>query len=100
MRPALCLAVASALVLAAPAASRADGKHGGLGQVVRATAQAIAEARADVAPQHLAAALVLLAVVGGYLRLEEMTRGFYTGLLRVAAVALLVLAGVGLWMLH
>jgi hypothetical protein len=48
----------------------------------------------------LAGALVVLLVLAGYLRLEEMTHGFYTGLLRLGAVALLALAGAGLWLLQ
>ena len=34
----------------------------------------------------------------GYLRLEEATHGYYTRLLRLAAVGVVVLAGVGLWL--
>jgi hypothetical protein len=40
--------------------------------------------------------VALLMVVAGYLRLEDATRGYYTTLLRVAAVGILVLAGLGL----
>ena len=38
----------------------------------------------------------LLIVVGGYLRLEEATKGYYTRLLRLAAITFLIIAGVGL----
>ncbi len=38
----------------------------------------------------------LLIVMGGYLRLEEATKGYYTRLLRLAAIALLIGVGVGL----
>ena len=48
----------------------------------------------------LAAVVALLLVVAGYLRLEEATRGYYTGLLRLGAAALLLLAGAGLWLLR
>jgi len=46
----------------------------------------------------LAGAVVLLLVTTGYLRLEEMTRGYATALLRGAAAAIVLLAGVGLWL--
>jgi hypothetical protein len=39
----------------------------------------------------LAALVALFLIVGGYLRLEEMTRGYYTTMLRVGAGAVLVL---------
>jgi len=44
----------------------------------------------------LGGAVAVLLVVAGYLHLEEATRGYYTTLLRVAAVGLLVLAMLGL----
>jgi hypothetical protein len=47
----------------------------------------------------LAGLVALLVVAGGYLRLEEATRGYYTTLLRAAAVAFLALVGAGLWLL-
>lgn len=42
--------------------------------------------------------VVLLLVATGYLRLEEATRGYYTQILRLTAVVLVALAGVGLWL--
>jgi hypothetical protein len=39
----------------------------------------------------LAALVALFLIVGGYLRLEEMTRGYYTTLLRVGAGAVMLL---------
>ncbi len=65
----------------------------------------LARAKAVEQRQHLGliglmAAMAVVAVIGGYLRLEEMTRGFYTGLLRIVAVAVLALAATGLWRLH
>jgi hypothetical protein len=49
----------------------------------------------------LARLLAIFAVgfvaVGGYLRLDEATKGYYTGLLRLGAVALVGAVGVGLW---
>lgn len=44
----------------------------------------------------LAGLVVVLLVTTGYLRLEEMTRGYATALLRAAAAAIVLLAGVGL----
>jgi hypothetical protein len=44
----------------------------------------------------LAGLVVLLAAVSGYLRLDEYTKGYYTGWLRLAAVALVGAAGAGL----
>jgi hypothetical protein len=53
-----------------------------------------------LATLFLVGVMALLLIVRGYLRLEEMTRGFYTGLLRCAALGLLVLTGLGLWMMR
>jgi hypothetical protein len=44
--------------------------------------------------------VALLLVAGGYLRLEEATRGYYTTLLRAAALTVLALVGAGLWLLE
>jgi hypothetical protein len=44
----------------------------------------------------LLGAMGLLAVVGGYLRLEEATKGYYTRLLRIAAISALVVLVAGL----
>jgi hypothetical protein len=38
----------------------------------------------------------LLGVVGGYLRLEEATKGYYTRRLRIAAISLFILIALGL----
>jgi hypothetical protein len=46
----------------------------------------------------LAAVVVVLLAVFGYLRLEDATRGYYTRALRLGAVGLVVLAGLGLWL--
>jgi hypothetical protein len=47
----------------------------------------------------LAGIVVVLLVVSGYLRLEEWSRGYATRLLRLAAVIVLVLAGLALWLI-
>jgi hypothetical protein len=52
-----------------------------------------------VGARVLAGLVALLLVAGGYLHLEEKTRGYCTGLLRAAAVAVLALVGAGLWLL-
>jgi hypothetical protein len=44
----------------------------------------------------LGGVVCLLIVMGGYLRLEEATKGYYTRLLRLTAIALLISIGVGL----
>ncbi len=55
-------------------------------------------------PRHLLLARILagmvamILVLGGYLRLEEATRGYYTLLLRAAAVLVLVAVGAGLYL--
>jgi hypothetical protein len=48
----------------------------------------------------LAGAVVLLLVVGGYLRLEEATRGYFTTLLRLGAAGVVLLTVVGLTFLR
>lgn len=45
----------------------------------------------------LAAVLIGLAVLSIYLRLEEASRGYYTGLLRLAALAVVGVTLAGLW---
>jgi hypothetical protein len=47
----------------------------------------------------LAGAVAVLLVTAGYLRLEDATRGYYTTLLRLAAVGLVAVVGAGLWLL-
>jgi hypothetical protein len=47
----------------------------------------------------LAGAVALLLVTAGYLRLEEVTRGYATHLLRFAAIALLTIVAAGLYLM-
>jgi hypothetical protein len=56
-------------------------------------------ARQWLAAKALGGVVALLLVCGGYLRLEEATRGYYTRLLRLAAFCTLVGVSVGLWLL-
>lgn len=48
----------------------------------------------------LGGAMAVLIVLGGYLRLEEATRGYYTRMLRLTAAGVLAVVGVGLWLLR
>jgi hypothetical protein len=58
-----------------------------------------AVSRQKVLLKGLGAVLALLLVVAGYLRLEEATRGFYTGLLRAVALGILALVALALLMI-
>jgi hypothetical protein len=49
--------------------------------------------------RFLAAAVAVLLVITGYLRLEHATRGYYTTLLRLAAVGIVAVVSAGLWLL-
>jgi hypothetical protein len=55
--------------------------------------------RQRLAGLGLAGVLVLLVVVAGYLRLEDATKGYYTTLLRLAALSVLGLTGLCLYQL-
>ena len=44
----------------------------------------------------IAGVTVLLGCVAGYVRLDEATKGYYSGRLRLAAVVVLILAGCGI----
>jgi hypothetical protein len=56
-------------------------------------------ARMALLGKILASLVVLLTVLVGYIRLDEWTKGFYSGWLRVAAGLLAIIAA-GLWWLH
>jgi hypothetical protein len=53
-----------------------------------------AEDRMDVVARGLAVLTALLGAVAGYIRLDEWTKGYYTGRLRLAVIALVALAAV------
>jgi len=55
--------------------------------------------RQRVAARGLAGILSVLLVVFGYLKLEDVTKGYHTTLLRLTALAVLVLTGLCLWKL-
>jgi len=58
-----------------------------------------ATARQGVLARVLAGLVALLVVGACYLRLEDATKGYYTTLLRLAAVAFVALVGAGIWLL-
>ena len=53
--------------------------------------------RHSIAARVLVGLLALLLVATGYMRLEEMTRGYATTILRAFAVGVLLVVGLGLW---
>ena len=55
--------------------------------------------RNAVAARVLAGLVALCLVVAGYLRLEDLTRGYYTALLRLCAGAVVLLTVAGLILL-
>jgi len=58
-----------------------------------------ATARQGVLARVLAGLVALLAAVACYLRLEDATKGYYTTLLRLAAVAFVTIVSAGIWLL-
>jgi len=69
-----------------------------LAEVRKAAREERVEARHLIFVRGLGAAVLLLLVTASYLRLEEWTRGYATRLLRAAAAAVVLLAGVLLWL--
>ena len=69
-----------------------------LHEVRQAARQEVVLVRLLLLARVLGGLVILLVVMAGYLRLEEATRGYYTGLLRGAAVVVVLLAGVALWL--
>ena len=41
--------------------------------------------------------IVLLTAIAGYVRLDEWSKGYYTGALRVAALAVVLASAAGMW---
>jgi hypothetical protein len=56
-----------------------------------------ADSRMLLLAKLLAGLVASLGAVAGYLRLEEMTKGYYTAWLRFAAVSFVSAVGVGIW---
>jgi hypothetical protein len=71
---------------------------GYLQKLVAKVRQQKVEERHLLLARVLVGILALVLVTAGYLRLEEMTRGYATKLLRLAAVVLLALVGAGLFL--
>jgi hypothetical protein len=55
------------------------------------------ESRMLLLGKFLAGIVAFLGAVAGYLRLEEMTKGYYTAWLRLAAVGFVSAVGAGIW---
>jgi hypothetical protein len=58
-----------------------------------------ADSRMLLLAKLLAGLVASLGAVAGYLRLEEMTKGYYTAWLRFAAVSFVSAVGVGIWLI-
>jgi hypothetical protein len=69
-----------------------------LQELTKQVQQERVQQRQGLLARVLAGLLVLLVVVGGYLRLEEATRGYYTSLLRLAALAVVGATAGVLWL--
>jgi hypothetical protein len=59
----------------------------------------VSEQRIHLAAKVLAGLVALLVSVAGYIRLDEWTKGYYTGRLWLATVGFLAAVGVAFWML-
>jgi hypothetical protein len=55
--------------------------------------------RQRIAARTMAGILAVLVVLFGYLKLEDATKGYYSALLRLAALAVLIMTALGLWKL-
>lgn len=69
-----------------------------LSEVIRQARSEKVQERHLLLGRVLAGILAVVLVAAGYLRLEEMTRGYATQLLRALAIGLLTLVGAGLWL--
>jgi hypothetical protein len=65
--------------------------------MLREDRRARSESRMLVLAKLLAGLVAFLGAVGGYLRLEEMTKGYYTAWLRLAAIGFVTAVGAGIW---
>lgn len=66
-------------------------------QMLQQDRQLRAESRMLVLAKLLAGFVAFLGTVAGYLRLEEMTKGYYTAWLRLAAIGFVTAVGAGIW---
>jgi hypothetical protein len=58
-----------------------------------------AESRMLLLAKLLVGVVAFLGAVAGYLRLEEMTKGYYTAWLRLAAIGFVTAVGAGIWLI-
>jgi hypothetical protein len=65
--------------------------------ILRQDQQTRAESRMLVLAKMLAGFVAFLGAVAGYLRLEELTKGYYTAWLRLAAIGFVTAVGAGIW---
>src|SRR5262249_56683635 len=73
--------------------------------IVKAGEQAREEARRTIVEHRqwwlakiLLGVVVFLGALSGYIRLEDATKGYYTGWLRLGLVGVLCAVGAGLWL--
>ena len=65
--------------------------------LLREDRQVRSESRMLLLTKFLVGIVALLGAVAGYLRLEEMTKGYYTAWLRLAAIGFVSAVGAGIW---
>jgi hypothetical protein len=68
-----------------------------LGKILRQDRQVRAQNRMLFLGKVLAGLVAFFAAVGGYFRLEEATKGYYTAWLRLVAIGFVAAVGAGLW---
>jgi hypothetical protein len=66
-------------------------------QMLREDRQMRSESRMLVLAKLLLGFVAFLGAVAGYLRLEEMTKGYYTAWLRLATIGFVTAVGAGIW---
>jgi hypothetical protein len=65
--------------------------------ILREDRRARSESRMALSGKVLAGFVAFLGAIAGYLRLEEMTKGYYTAWLRLAAIGFVTAVGAGIW---
>jgi hypothetical protein len=66
-------------------------------QLLQQDRQVRADSRMLLLARMLAGVVAFLVAVAGYLRLEEMTKGYYTAWLRLVAIGFVTAVGAGIW---
>jgi hypothetical protein len=69
-----------------------------LREVKRVAREQLVQERHFLLARILGGVVVVLLVLVGYLRLEDMTRGYATQLLRLAAIGVVAVTGLALWL--